>query len=173
MEVLEFERAAELFGIAEEMERKAANARGPFAKPDQSFLHRVRVGICLWDAGRFDAARPILEDVTTFDFKAARLWSDRHDTEKAFARLLMELAANGDTSKFLTMWNRATNRGEQIDWPFPSIIPYQKQLILATMSLGLKEPCKQILRRLNSSYVSKDPELCLTRSQAEKFCSSA
>src|SRR5262249_13986793 len=90
------EQAAELFEAAAVAEQRAAAKRGPFALADQSFSYRLRAAVCRWDAGQFEEARPTLRESLTFDWKAARLWSDRHTSEWSFCRFLMEQAAAGD-----------------------------------------------------------------------------
>src|SRR6478672_1882136 len=86
-DLFELERAAELFEAAADAEIVAASKRGPFALPDQSFLHRVRAAVCRWDLGDFARGRAVLLEALSFDWKAARLWGDRRDTEMAFTRL--------------------------------------------------------------------------------------
>ena len=171
-ELHEYEQAADLFYHAAELEREAASRRGPDAAPDQSFLHRFRAGLCLWELGRFDQARPVLLEATAFDYKAARLWGDRHDAEKSFARLLMECAARSDRERFAALWRQATARGDQLSFPFPSIIPHQKQLLVASMSLNFREGCEQVLRQLDREAVRRDNELSVLKAQAERHCSA-
>ena len=75
--------------------------------PAQSFSHRVRAALCLCECGRIDDARTILNAALDFDWRAARRWGDRHDTEKCFAALLMNLAARGESKEFVSLWKRA------------------------------------------------------------------
>ena len=169
-ELQEYEQAAELFSRAAGLERDAASRRGPYAAPDQSFLHRFRAALCLWELGRFDEARPVLLEATEFDYKAATLWADRRDAEWAFARLIMERAASNDCDGFTRLWLRATTRGEELSFPFPSIITHQKQLLTASMSLGCRACCEQILGQLNATLVRRDNELKVLKAQAEQYC---
>jgi tetratricopeptide (TPR) repeat protein len=122
-ELFELEQAAELFEAAAVAEKHAAATRGPFALADQSFSFRLRAAVCRWDLGRFDEARQILRESLTFDWKAARLWSDRHVGEMALCRFLMEKTAAGDHEGFIELWRAATARGEELVCRFTS--PYR------------------------------------------------
>src|SRR5262245_8289557 len=172
-ELKELEVAAELFRKAAIMEQQVAARRAAFASPDKSFSYAIRSAICLWDCGRHTEARPVFERALTFDWMAARLYSDRHTTEWAFARLLVERAEDQDRPGFLSLWQRATLRGEQLARPFPSIIPLQKTLLNACMSLMFVEGCQQIISLINPKQLSKDHELRLLHSQALALCQRA
>ena len=166
-------QAAALFFEAARLESEAAAKRGAFAKADQSFLYRARAAYCLWDAGQFDKARPILTEVTSFDWKRAGLWADRHDTEKAFSRLILEAAAAADLRGFSELWHTATARCGEINWLFPKIVPNQKKLLQAAMALGQTDACRQILERIDAKFLSKDHELQVLRMQAKRICGEA
>ena len=45
---------------------------------------------CCPASSGFEQARPILHEVTQFDWKRGGLWADRHDSAKAYARLILE-----------------------------------------------------------------------------------
>lgn len=167
-DLLELERAAELFEAAAEAEAAAASNRGPFALPDQSFLHRLRGAVCRWDLGEFERARKVLLAALSFDYKGARLWGDRRDAEKAFTRLLMEKAAAGDRSGFVALWKLATARGDELSVPFPSVIPHQKQLLRACASLAFPEGTRQIVARIDPKRLKADHELQMLVTQAER-----
>ncbi|MBI1891275.1 MAG: hypothetical protein HYS18_11545 [Burkholderiales bacterium] len=171
-ELRDYDLAAELFFKAELLEKEVASKRGPFSKPDSSFLYRARGAFCLWDGGNFDAARPLLIEITKFDWKNAKLWSDRHSTEKAYARLLSEVAATKNRDGFKLLWQSATARGEELSYPFPTIVPHQKQFIHTAIAFGLPDICKQILGRLDPKFIKKDHELQLLKSQAEDYCNA-
>jgi hypothetical protein len=166
-DLLELERAAEFFDSAAVAEADAASKRGPFALPDHSFVYRLRSAVCLWDLGRFDAARKTLLEALVFDWKTARLWGDRRDTEMAFVRLLMEKAANADRSGFIALWKLATDKGEQLAVPFPFVIPHQKQLLRACVILDFKDGCRQIRSRIDPKRLKADHELQMLVGQSE------
>jgi hypothetical protein len=167
-ELFELERAAELFEAAAEAEAVAASKRGPFALPDQSFPHRVRAAVCRWDLGEFERARKVLLEALSFDWKAARIWGDRRDTEMAFTRLLMEKAAAGDRSGFVALWELATARGDELDVPFPFLIPHQKQLLRACARLAFLEGTRQIIARIDPKRLKADHELQMLVSEADR-----
>src|SRR5262245_53961977 len=167
-ELKELEVAAELFRKAAAAEGRAAARRAAFASADRSFSYAIRSAICLWDCGRHTEARPVLEQALTFDWTSARLYSDRHMTEWAFARLLVERVADQDRPGFLSLWQRATLRGEQLALPFPSIL--QKTLLNACMSLTSVEGCQQIIGLINPKQLRRDHELRLLHSQALALC---
>lgn len=166
-DLLEYERAAELFEAAAVAEADAASKRGPFASPDHSFVYRLRAAVCFWDLGRFEAARKTLLEALVFDWKTARLWGDRRDTEMAFVRLLMEKAANNDRSGFIALWKLATDKGEQSAVPFPFVILHQKQLLRACVNLDFKDGCRQIKLRIDPKRLKADHELQLLVGQSE------
>lgn len=167
-ELFEFEQAAELFEAAAVAEKRAAATRGPFALADQSFSHRLRAAVCRWDLGRFEDARDTLRESLTFDWKAARLWSDRHVGEMAFCRFLMEKAAAGDREGFIELWKTATARGEELSLSFPFAIPHQKQLIRACTTLGFIEGSKQVLGRIDPKRLKSDHELQMLAAQVAR-----
>lgn len=166
-EISELEQAAELFEAAAEAENHAAASRGPFALADQSFSYRFRAAICQWDLGRFDEARGVLSESLTFDWKSARLWSDRYVVEMAFCRFLMERAATGDREGFIELWKTATARGEQLSQPFPFMVPHQKQLIRACLTLGFKDGSQQVLKRIDPKWLRTDHELQMLAAEAK------
>lgn len=166
-DLLELERAAELFEAAAVAESDAASKRGPFALPDHSFVYRLRAAVCLWDLGSFEAARKTLLEALVFDWKTARLWGDRRDTEMAFVRLLMEKAANADRTGFIALWKSASNKGEQLAVPFPFVIPHQKQLLRACVNLDFKDGCRQIRSRIDPKRLRADHELQMLVGQSD------
>jgi len=168
----QLELAAELFDKAAIMQHEAAKGRVPFAAPDTSFSSAIRAAICLWDSGRHELARPYFERALTFDWVGARLYSDRHMTEWAFFRLLVERAANQDRAGFSSLWQQATLRGEQLSNPFPSGDSHQKTLLIACVSLMFEEGCRQVMSRIEPKQLGRDHELRLFHSHALKFCHS-
>lgn len=167
-DLLELEQAAEFFEAAAVVEKEAAAVRGPFALADQSFSYRVRAAVCLWDSGHFDEARKTLLESLVWDWKAARLWSDRHIGEMAFCRFLMEKAAAGDRDGFLALWEKATARGDELILPFPFAVPHQKQLLRACVSLGFSEGCQQVLKRIDPKRLKADHELQILAAEAAR-----
>ena len=77
-DLLEHETAAKLFHEAAKVETEEAAGRSKYALADQTMAYEVRAGICYFKAGMRDHALPFLEKAISFDWKAARLWSDRH-----------------------------------------------------------------------------------------------
>jgi hypothetical protein len=172
-ELGELLEAAELFFAAERLESELASTRGPFAKANRSILHKARGAYCLWDAGEFERARPILYEVALFDWKQGRLWGDRHDAEKAYSRLVLEAAASGNEDSFSALWVAASARGRELDYPFPTIVPVQKKLLAAALALKRKDVCRDILANLNAKLLAKHHDLQLLKAQAEALCSEA
>lgn len=166
-------QAASLFLAADALEREWAVARNSFALPDRGILFRGRAAFCFWDAGEFEKARPLLHEVIGFDWKGARMWADRRDTEKAYARLVLEAAAKDEPYRFEELWAAATSRGKDLESPFPSIIPEQKKLLAAALTLKNKSICQQILGLLNPKLLAKHHDLQLLRRQAEALCNEA
>jgi hypothetical protein len=167
-DLFELERAAELFETAAEAESVAAGNRSAFALPDQSFLYRVRAAICRWDAGEFERARGVLLEALSFDWKAARLWGDRRDTEWAFTRLLLERAATGDRDSFVALWKVATARGDELSVPFPTVIPHQKRLLRACACIAYQEGIQQIIARIDPKRLPADHELQMLVADARR-----
>lgn len=149
------------------METKLAATRGPDAVRDRTILSRGRAAFCLWEAGEFEQARPILHEVTQFDWKRGGLWADRHDSEKAYARLILEPAALDDEAQFRTLWAAATARAQQLDRVFPSIVADQKTLLAAGLALKRKDVCRQIFATLDPRWLVKHHDLQLLKAQAE------
>ena len=172
-ELGEFLEAADLFFQAGCLESELASARGSFAKPDQSILQKARGAYCLWDAGEFERARPILREVTLFDWQKGRLWADRHDSEKAYSRLILEAAASGNEDQFAELWTAASARGQELAYPFPTIVPEQKKLLAAALALKRKDVCLEILANLNPKMLAKHHDLQLLAAQAEALCQEA
>jgi hypothetical protein len=121
-DLLEYAAAADLFLQAAEIESADAKRRSKWAAPDRWFLLRMQAAFCQWSNGDFDVARPTLLEALDFDWRAARLWGDRHFGEKAFASLLLEIAATNDAARFTQLWDWATKRGEELQYPFPTAI---------------------------------------------------
>lgn len=121
--------AASLFLEAARLEEQAAAARSRWAAPDQSMNYLVRAGRCFFESGDYASAIPLLERAIAFDWRAARLWADRHTTEWAFVCLLEDCARRADFSGFQALWERALQRGEELEFPFPTIHPLQERLL--------------------------------------------
>jgi hypothetical protein len=151
------------------LEREAASKRSQFAAADRSILYRARAAYCLWDAGEFDRARPILKEITTFDWKGGRLWADRHDTEKAYSRLILEAAVAQDLDRVESLWGAAVSRCSSLAWDFPKIVTEQKKLLAAAIAMQHKNICRYIVERLDARLLSKHHDLQLLRTQAERI----
>lgn len=169
-ELGDFVQAADLFFAAEAVEREAASKRNHFAAADRSILYRARAAYCLWDAGEFDRARPILNEVIAFDWKSGRLWADRHDTEKAYSRLIVEAAVTQDLNRVEALWGQAVARCSSLTWDFPKIVTEQKELLAAAIAMRHKTICRHIFQRLDASLLNKHHDLQLLRMQAERIC---
>ena len=160
-ELLELDRASELFSKAAKLESSAAQARVTFASPDRSFLYELRSAICAWDSGERDCSRTTLLQALTFDWKGARMWGDRRDTEMAFVRLLLEQSILGHVSEFIALWKLATARGEELSVPFPFTTPHQKKLLIACRELKFVDGCRQVVSRIDPKRLKTDHELQL------------
>ena len=165
-ELRELAQAAEYFLQAAELEAQAAAGRSKWASPDYSFSYRIRAAFCLWENGDFDRARATLQEATRFDWKGSRLWADRYDGEKAFACLLEELAAANDRAGFQQLWRQATDRGNELKLPFPSIIPVQKKMLAACTALQYREGAQQVIGNISAESLAKDHELRILLQQA-------
>ena len=166
-ELLEYADAARLFLAAADAEALEASHRSKWASPDSSFLYRVRAAFCQWLDGQFADAQEVLTEATTFDWKAARLWADRRDTEKAFAYLLANLASDGEADRFAELWNQATCRMEELQFRFPSIVPMQKLMLVSCVNLKFWLGCRQTIENLNPRLLKRNPELQMLKEQVE------
>ncbi|ANH69153.1 hypothetical protein ABE85_19145 [Mitsuaria sp. 7] len=162
------QEAAELFMEAARIETAAAALRSPYATPDRTITSEARAAFCYWDAGDLEQARPLLRKVIQTDWKKARLWSDRHDTEKAFMRLILEAASQGNGAQFDALWLEASQRGQDLDYPFPTILPNQKKLLQAALLLERFDAVRQVLLRINPEHLQNDHELQLLKAMAEQ-----
>jgi tetratricopeptide (TPR) repeat protein len=167
-----FDEAAALFAEAANLERGAASKRNRWAAPDQSVLYEGRQGFCLWEGGRHEEARPLLEKLTRVDWEATRLWGDRRDAAKAYAYLLLDLAAASDRDAFVQVWREATEKCRVIQMEFPFAHPQQRMLIAACIEMNYPDGCRQILIGMDNE-ADKDPELHLAARRARRFLSNA
>lgn len=172
-ELLEQEQAAELFLMASAIEEELAKGQSKYAAPSKAFNYEIRAGLCLFEAGKVEDARPILEKAINFDWRAARLWGDRRTTEKAITCLLLDLADTGKKNEFGNLFDLGIDKGEDLKYPFPTISSNQKKLITACIELGDRKRCKVVINHISEEYLKKDKELKLLKSQAEKFVVSS
>ena len=121
--------AAEYFLKAAELETEAASHRNPLAKPDSTMNHLVRAGTHFAEAGEFSRAYPFLRQAIEFDWKAGRLWGDRHVVEWAFVAILRQCATLQNWNDFRATWEEAVARSAQLEMSFPSIYPFQEELL--------------------------------------------
>jgi tetratricopeptide (TPR) repeat protein len=128
-------------------------------QPDAAITERARAGFCLAEAGQWDRARPLLQETAEFDWRAAGLWNDRYDSEKAYAWLLLDAAARQDRAGFRDLWERAVRRGDALELEFPSIRPHQERLLRASVDLALPEACAHLIAAVNQSYKRIPTEL--------------
>jgi hypothetical protein len=167
-ELKQFDEAAMLFLAAARVEAEEARTRGPWARPDSSLLYAARAAFCLWEGGRTEDARPMLETVARLDFKALRMWGDRRDASTAFTYLLLESAAAGERSRFGELWREATDRCRSIDVVFPYARPQKRMLIAACIEMGHVAGVRQIVAGLDRESLT-DPELKLAADRATRF----
>ncbi len=163
-----YAEAAELFLSAAEAETDASKERPKWGTPDQTFLFRIRAAFCYWLDGQFEIAEPTLVEATTYDWKAARLWADRRDTEKAFAYLLANLATDGEPKRFSEMWRTASDRMLELEFPFPSIVPIQKLMLVSCLNLKFWQGCRQTIDHLNPKLVKQNLELLMLKQEVER-----
>ncbi|MEM7349536.1 MAG: hypothetical protein AAF657_01935 [Acidobacteriota bacterium] len=142
--------AAEYFLVAAQLETRESASRGKWARPDNSMNYVARAGIHLAQAGEFERAEPYLQQAIEFDWKAGRLWGDRHMVEWAFVCLLRHHASREAWKAFLSTWGEACARARQLDMNFPSIHPFQDELLTICVGNRLLEPLQQIIEGIES-----------------------
>lgn len=167
-ELHEFDEAAELFRAAAESEAEAAKKRSPWAKPDSSHLLLARSAFCLWEAGRNEQARPLLEATARLDFRALRTWGDRCDASTAFTYLMLDLAAAGDSTGFQELSREATDRCRILEMTFPLARPHKRMLIAACIEMNDRTTLRRIVDELTRDDL-KNPELKLAAARAHRF----
>ncbi len=100
-------------------------------KDDTAHLSRTRAALAQAQAGQFDAAKAALESALTRDWSKRPL-SDERLTLEAVETTLLEHATGAD---FVAQWQLATERGESLAFPFPSVWPHQERLLARCLSL--------------------------------------
>jgi tetratricopeptide (TPR) repeat protein len=163
---------AQRFVDAVALFRDASRQRRAEGRPGE-FNDEIRAALCLAQAGRFEEARPVLEQALVFDWAAAGIWNDRHMTEHAAMTMLRHAAAAGDgdgaterhgaaatagdgaaatagTSEFARVWDRAQACAERLAISFPSIHPFQEELLDLTVRLRLPAHCRQVVDRIRA-----------------------
>lgn len=145
-------RAARMFDAAAEKEAKA-KAKGASA-PGPWFNERLRAGLCAFEAGEVERARPVLEEALTFDWQAAGIWQDRRMTETAFARLLELRARAHDLPGFAALWEQARRRSEELGFSFPSMHADQERLLDICLQLGDAERAQALAAHIEAA---RDP----------------
>lgn len=140
--------AAELFLQAARLEAEIAASRHKSAAPDRSINHIVRAGKCLFEAADFEAAMPLLEQAVVFDWRAGRLWGDRHTVQWAFGAMLEEKATAGDWISFDAVWKRAISRCNELEMEFPSIHPIQECLLETCLNEQKTEYLSTLVQRI-------------------------
>lgn len=166
-ELKEFAVAAELFLRASPLESEAAKARGKWAAPDQSVLHRLRAGYCLFEDGKLDDALELLKEGLALDWKAMRLWGDRYDAEKCHVRHILYYAMKQDRARYGEHLKLAIDDGARLEIPFPWSVPCQKQFLTAAIALEDCENLTSLLAAIDSKRLRENPELALICRAAE------
>jgi tetratricopeptide (TPR) repeat protein len=113
------------------------------------FNDEIRAGLCLANAGRHDEARPVLEQALVYAWADAGIWEDRHMSEHASMALLRP-AAHAGADEFNRVWERAVACSVRLEREFPSIHPFQAELLDLTMRLGLPGHCRRVLERIRA-----------------------
>ncbi|WP_225410352.1 serine/threonine-protein kinase [Stigmatella hybrida] len=133
-------RAAELFLVAAE--------RG---EPVRAPLHRAEAGLALYQAGRVEEARPLLEATLAADWRPPELWRDRLQVDWA-ATLLLERAHRAqDTAAFEALWTQAQALGRQYQRPFPFSWLTQERLLTLLLERQDGPRAAQVALRLESN----------------------
>jgi tetratricopeptide (TPR) repeat protein len=154
------DEAADLFQDAAR-QRRSEGARG-------EFNDEIRAALCLAQAGRFEEARPVLEEALVYDWAAAGIWNDRHMSEHAAAALLREAARSG-AEEFGRVWDRAMACAERLGDPFPSIYRIQEDLLELTIRLELPEHCRHVLAQIRARSAHIDAATRAKVEAAEAF----
>jgi hypothetical protein len=123
---------------------QAAARQRPAEGRSGEFNDEIRAALCLAQAGRYEAARPVLEEALGYDWAGAGIWNDRHMSEHA-AMAMLRRAALAGADEFGRVWDRAQACAARLGSPFPSIHPFQEELLDLTMRLGLPGHCRHVL----------------------------
>jgi hypothetical protein len=136
-----------------------------------AFNHDIRAALCLAEAGRFEEARPVLEQSLVYDWAAAGIWNDRHMTERAAMELLRHAAGVG-IDEFDRVWDRTIASAERRAQPFPSNYRIQDELLDLTMRLGLPAHTRQVLDRVRARTSRLDAATRAKVQAAEAYLAS-
>ena len=135
------------------------------------FNDEIRAGLCLAKAGREDEARPVLEQALVYDWAGAGIWADRHMSEHA-SMALLRAAARAGADEFSLVWERAVACSVRLEREFPSIHPFQAELLDLTMRLGLPGHCRRVLDRVRGRSGRLDAATRAKVQAAEEFLAS-
>jgi|GEM_PF-891595 len=141
--------AAALFLEAASLATKEAAGRNKWAAPDQTMNYVVRAGSNFAAAGDLSRATPLLRQAIDFDWKAGRLWGDRHTVQWAYMCFLRDHAQRKEWEAFLSCWREAGARCEELEMEFPFIHPFQEELLDLCLEEKLMEPLPALVRGIN------------------------
>lgn len=120
---------------------------------------KARSALALAEAGRFEAAKPGLDEALARDWSKPPLNAERLTLE-AVETTLLEHAAGED---FGAQWQLAEARGEALAFPFPSAWPHQERLFARCVALRDFPRARALAQRMEAER----PEL--PRALAERF----
>jgi len=135
------------------------------------FNDEIRAALCLAKAGRENEARPVLENALGYDWAGAGIWEDRHMSEHA-SMALLRTAARADADEFNRVWERAAACAVRLEREFPSIHPFQAELLDLTVRLGLPGHCRRVLERVKARSGRLDAATRAKVRAAEEYLAS-
>jgi hypothetical protein len=106
----------------------------------------ARAALARVAAGKFDEAKPALDDALTQDWSKRPLADDRLTLE-AVETALLEHASGAE---FIALWHLATERGVALSFPFPSVWPHQERLFQRCLTLRDFTRARALATRIES-----------------------
>ena len=140
---------------------------------EQTLCYELRAAFCLWESGDRGRAAEYLEKMRGFDWKAARLWANRRDSDRAYTYLLLTQAISGDRHGFIKLFEEAVENGKALDNPFSSVLPNQKKLITACIEMNYAEGLKTVLDNIQPDHAAEDAELQILVAQGRRHVEGA
>jgi tetratricopeptide (TPR) repeat protein len=143
----ELENVAVLVGRAHPARAaKLFEALAARQKDDVAHLSHTRAALAQAQAGQFEVAKPALESALTRDWSKRPL-SDERLTLEAVETTLLEHATGAE---FVAQWQLATERGQSLAFPFPSVWPHQERLLARCLALRDFARARSLASRIES-----------------------